>query len=64
MTEGMALVPAPRLAPFRHTEIFWAGLIGWLFWHETIGAWFIAGSILIVAGGILANWRQQKPVLV
>jgi drug/metabolite transporter (DMT)-like permease len=60
MTEGMALVPAPRLAPFRHTEIFWAGLIGWLVWHEQISVWFIMGSSLIVTGGILANWKGSK----
>ena len=60
MTEGMALVPAPRLAPFRHTEIFWAGLLGWLVWNEPIGGWFVAGSILIVIGGIAANWHEKK----
>lgn len=64
MTEGMALVPAPRLAPFRHTEIFWAGLLGWFLWHEPISAWFLAGSALIIAGGILANWQgRRKPQL-
>jgi drug/metabolite transporter (DMT)-like permease len=64
MTEGMALAPAPRLAPFRHTEIFWAGLIGWLVWQEPISVWFVAGSVLIVIGGIMANWhvRRVKPV--
>lgn len=60
MTEGMALAPAPRLAPFRHTEIFWAGLLGWLYWREPIGPWFIAGSVLIVIGGIMANWRNRR----
>jgi drug/metabolite transporter (DMT)-like permease len=60
MTEGMSLVPAPRLAPFRHMEIFWAGLIGWLVWSEPISAWFVAGSALIVAGGIVANWQGRR----
>jgi drug/metabolite transporter (DMT)-like permease len=60
MTEGMALVPAPRLAPFRHTEIFWGGLVGWLVWHEPISAWFVAGSTLIIVGGVTANWRERR----
>lgn len=60
MTEGMALVPAARIAPFRHTEIFWAGLLGWLIWEEPISGWFIAGSLLIIAGGIAANWQVKK----
>ena len=64
MTEGMALAPAPRLAPFRHTEIFWAGLLGWILWHDPISPWFVAGSTLIVVAGIMANWREKrvKPV--
>lgn len=60
MTEGMRLVPPPRLAPFRHTEIFWAGLVGWLFWREPLSLWFVAGSALIVVGGIAANWRERR----
>jgi len=59
MTEGMALVPAARLAPWRNAEIFWSGLLGWVIWHETLSPWFIAGSVLIVAGGIAANWRVR-----
>lgn len=64
MTEGMALVPAPRIAPFRHTEIFWAGLLGWAIWQEPIGGWFVAGSALIIIGGIAANWRERRVVRV
>ena len=63
MTEGMALAPAPRVAPLRHTEILWSGLIGWLVWSEPISAWFVAGGTLIVIGGVMANWRQKKPAL-
>ena len=59
-TEGMALVGAPRLAPFRHTEILWAGLIGWLVWKEPISGWFVAGSALIVCGGIAANYKPRN----
>lgn len=64
MTEGMALAPAPRVAPFRHMEIFWAGLLGWAFWHDSIGGWFVAGSALIIIGGIAANWREKRAVLI
>lgn len=63
MTEGMALAPAPRVAPLRHTEILWSGLIGWLVWMEPISAWFVVGGILIIIGGVAANWRVRRPVL-
>jgi len=59
MTESMRLVPAPQLAPWRNSEIFWSGLVGWLIWRDPIGGWFIAGSTLIIAAGIAANWRVR-----
>jgi drug/metabolite transporter (DMT)-like permease len=58
-TEGMALVPAPRLAPWRNAEIFFAGLLGWILWHEPVGGWFLAGSSLIIIGGVMATWQRN-----
>lgn len=63
MTEGMALAPAPRVAPLRHTEILWSGIIGFLVWSEPISAWFVIGGVLIIIGGVMANWHVRKAAL-
>jgi drug/metabolite transporter (DMT)-like permease len=60
MTESMGLVPAPRLAPWRNSEIFWAGLLGWLVWQEPISPWFVGGSALIIFGGLAASCGGRK----
>lgn len=49
-----------NLAPFSYFGIPIAFVLGWLFYAEAPWADLFPGAILIVAGGLLVIWREQR----
>lgn len=55
---GYKLAPAIVVAPMQYSQIFWAAILGWLIFAETINAQMIAGITLIIAAGIFILTRS------
>jgi drug/metabolite transporter (DMT)-like permease len=62
---AFAISPTVSLvAPFHYTQIVWAALIGWMFFHETPDARVMTGAAAIIALGlylIFTETRDRKP---
>jgi drug/metabolite transporter (DMT)-like permease len=54
MIQALQLGDAALVAPFKYTGLIWAFLIGLLWWGYWPDAWTLAGSLLIVASGLVA----------
>lgn len=52
-----ARAEAQLLVTVEYTAFIWAALLGWLIFGEALSVTTIAGTVLIVAGCIIANWR-------
>ena len=57
---GYARAEAQNLINLEYSAFIWAAIFGWLFFREPITLTTIAGTILIVAGCILATRRDRK----
>ena len=50
---------ASALQPYSYTIVAWAMLIGWLFFRELPDSWTLAGTTLVIAGGLYALHRER-----
>jgi S-adenosylmethionine uptake transporter len=55
-----ARAEAQVLVPVEYTAFIWAALFGWLFYSEAVRATTVVGTVLIVAGCIIA--ARRRPV--
>ncbi len=51
---GCLVAPADRVSPLDYTAVFFAAGLGWLIWGEGVDWFVVAGTALIVAGGVIA----------
>ena len=54
LTQAYRLAPPGRIGPFTYVAVVFGSAYGWLFWGEVPGPATVAGSLLIVAAGVLA----------
>jgi S-adenosylmethionine uptake transporter len=54
-----ARAEAQVLLPVEYTAFIWAAILGWIWWGESITVWTLAGTVLIVTGCVLANYRRR-----
>lgn len=47
-------------SPFRYSVILWALLTGYIVWSEVPNFWETIGIFLIIAGGLLAYYREHR----
>ena len=52
-------VEIPVVAPFRYAILIWAGLAGYLVWHEIPDFWSFVGAGLIVGSGLYTLHRER-----
>ena len=52
--------PAPIAAPFMYTQMLWAVFYGFIFFGDVPDGFVIAGSALVVAGGLYILWRENS----
>ncbi|WP_373492391.1 DMT family transporter [Parasphingorhabdus sp.] len=57
---GYARAEAKNLINLEYSAFIWAAIFGWLFFREPITLATVSGTVLIVAGCILATRRQRK----
>lgn len=50
--------PAVIVAPMQYSQIIWAGFYGAIFFGETVDAWTLTGTAVIVASGIYIVLRE------
>ncbi|HVO03623.1 MAG TPA: DMT family transporter [Candidatus Cybelea sp.] len=60
MARALALAPASLLAPFQYSAIFWAGLLGWIFWHDAPTPRIILGNAMLIASGLFVFYRERR----
>ena len=49
-----------KITPFDYIEIFFALILGWLFFKEWPIDTLFPGALFIIAGGLIIIWRQKK----
>jgi S-adenosylmethionine uptake transporter len=59
---GYARGPASYLVVTEYSGFLWAALMGWLVFHERVSSYTLAGTVLIVAGCLVAA-RGRPPTL-
>lgn len=60
LTNGLALAPAARMGSFGYFAVVFGAAYGWLLWDEALMWWTVAGTVLIIAAGILAASRPAR----
>lgn len=70
ITKAYSLAQAGQVSMFTYLSMPAAGLLGWVFWKETITFPLVAGTAVIIAAGVLSVYssrasaqRQTAPVL-
>ncbi len=63
LTRAYALAPASQVSPLGYSGLLFAGLIGYCFWQEEPAQWMVAGTILIVAAGIIVARERIEPIV-
>ncbi len=61
LARAYRLAPVSRVAPLGYATLLFAALIGFLLWQETPDALGLAGTLLIVLGGIVVTREQDEP---
>jgi drug/metabolite transporter (DMT)-like permease len=61
---ALRLAPVGVVAPFHYSELLWAALFGWVFWHEWPGAHVWWGALFVVGAGLYTTWRERARTLV
>lgn len=65
-TRAYGMAPASTLAPITYLGVVLGGFWGWLFWDQVPDAWTVAGSALVIGGGLLTMYlaagEARRPV--
>lgn len=56
---ALRLAPVGVVAPLHYSELLWAALLGWVFWHEWPGAHVWWGALLVIGAGLYTLWRER-----
>lgn len=59
---GYGRAEAKILVNLEYSAFIWAAILGWIFFQEPITISTVIGTVLIVAGCILATRQEQQPV--
>jgi len=64
-TRAYAIAPAAVSAPVNYLAVVLGGLWAWVIWGQVPDRWSVAGSILVIAGGLLtlylAHGGERRP---
>ncbi len=61
LTRAYQMAPASQVSPMSYSSLLFAGLIGFLFWHETPDLQGLAGALIIVGAGIMVARERLEP---
>ncbi|MDO6963367.1 DMT family transporter [Rhizobium alvei] len=60
VNRAFKLADAAIVAPLQYTQLFWAIIFGYIFFHDLPSATMMAGAALIVASGLFIFFRENK----
>ena len=60
LVRAFTLAPAALVSPFSYTKLLWVTILGFLVFGDLPGANTVAGSALIVAGGLYVVHRERR----
>jgi drug/metabolite transporter (DMT)-like permease len=60
INRSLSIAPASVVVPYQYTTIFWAVLLGWIFFGDIPSAPMLAGAGIIIAAGVYIFWREQR----
>ena len=60
LTESYRYAPASLVAPFDYTAMFWAFLLGYLFFGELPTIFVFVGAGIIAGAGLFVIWRERQ----
>lgn len=61
LTRAYSLAPAARVGPLIYSAVVFAGVLGWLIWGEAPDLLSLAGTVLVIAAGVIAiSQRKAK----
>ncbi len=61
LTRAYQLAPASQVSPMSYTSLLFAGLIGFIVWHEIPDLAGLAGALVIVTAGIIVAKERSEP---
>jgi drug/metabolite transporter (DMT)-like permease len=63
-TRAYAIAPASAIAPITYLATVLGGIWGWLIWSQIPDGWTLAGSALVIGGGLLTLFlgRPRRPL--
>lgn len=64
LTRGYAMASPARIGAFTYTSVVFAGLLGYVFWQETLHGLFISGALLIALAGILVLRERRTETVI
>lgn len=59
-TRAFRLAPASVVSPFDYTGIVYAGLIGYVVWHDVPTVTFLIGACVVIASGLYILHRETR----
>lgn len=59
-TEAFRHAQASLLTPYSYLSIFWAAIIGWMFFGDVPDIYVVSGCVLLVLSNALILWRESK----
>jgi drug/metabolite transporter (DMT)-like permease len=60
ISHAYARAEAQQLAPIHYTELLWASLYGYLFFHETPRPQVLLGAGLIIAACLYTAYEERR----
>jgi len=62
LAQAYKLAPASQVSPLGYSGLLFAGLIGFVLWHETPDYWMLVGTVFIVISGTLVVRERIEPM--
>jgi len=60
-TKSLTHAPASKVSVMSYLGVVFSGLLGWWIFAEEPSLWVLAGSVLIIVGGIVALLSKEQP---
>jgi len=60
LTKSLTYAPSSKVGALSYLNVIFSGLVGWWFFAEVPTWWVLAGSVLIIVGGLIAVLSKEE----